>query len=133
MFDTFEGFGEARDTLDDGKDTLRFKDTSVEKVISVMPYPEKCIIRKGWFPETIGDLEEQFCFVSLDCDLYEPTREGLKYFYPRLSRGGYIFIHDFGHNHYNGVKRAVYEFMESEKSVAIVPVVDRGSTVVIAK
>lgn len=39
-------------------------------------------------------IEDSFCFVSLDMDLYKPTYEGLHYFYPRLNHGGYIFIHD---------------------------------------
>ena len=39
---------------------------------------------------------EKFAFVSLDTDLYKPTLAGLEFFWPRMSKGGFIFIHDFG-------------------------------------
>ncbi len=133
LFDTFEGFAFDRDTLDVETDKERFKDTCVEHVINNMKHPDKCIIKKGYFPDTANDVEDEFCFVSLDCDLYEPTISGLEFFYPRLNRGGYIFVHDFGHNHYGGVRKAVYEFIERYPQVSFVPIVDRGSSVVIAK
>jgi O-methyltransferase len=47
-----------------------------------MKYKENCIVRKGYFPETAEDLEDEFVFVSIDADLYEPIYNGLCYFYP---------------------------------------------------
>lgn len=130
LFDTFEGF-DTRDGIKDA-DIHAFKDTSVEYVLSRMPNPQQCIVRKGYFPETAEGIEDRFAFVSLDCDLYKPILAGLKFFYPRLSKGGYIFVHDFGTIHFDGVKKAVYEFCE-EYGAAMVPIVDRCSTAIIAK
>jgi O-methyltransferase len=57
LFDTFEGFDER-----DIKVELRnkysignqnFSNTSVELVLSKMKYKENCIVKKGFFPETI--------------------------------------------------------------------------------
>lgn len=45
-----------------------------------MKYPEKCMIKKEYFPDTTARIETQFCFVSLDLDLHKPTLEGLQWF-----------------------------------------------------
>lgn len=51
-----------------------------------------------------------FALVSLDPDLYAPTLEGLRFFYPRLSPGGMIIVHDYDNKQFTGVKQAVSEF-----------------------
>lgn len=58
-----------------------------------------------------------FVFVSIDVDLYTPTYEGLRYFYSRIVKGGYIFIRDYNNFAYRGVKSAVKVFCE-ENDVA---------------
>lgn len=131
LFDTFQGFDNTRDQIADC-DINNFKDTNVELVLSKMVAPEKCIVRKGYFPDTVHGLEEQFCLVSLDADLYNPILAGLEYFYPRLVKGGYIFVHDFGSYHYTGVKQAVYEYCE-RTGAALVPILDRCLSVIISK
>ncbi|WP_208873060.1 TylF/MycF/NovP-related O-methyltransferase [Fretibacterium fastidiosum] len=75
-----------------------------------MEHGENCIVKKGWFPETADGIDESFCFASLDVDLYQPTLAGLRFFYPRLSPGGYLMIHDFNNREYPGVRQAVREF-----------------------
>lgn len=132
LFDTFEGFNSDRDVVASG-DIRNFKDTSEKLVMSKMEHPKKCIVRKGYFPDTaLGLEEEKFCFVSLDCDLYEPMIAGLEYFYPRLSHGGYIFVHDFGNRHYPGAGKAVIEFCDREK-IGFIPLMDQYNTVIISK
>lgn len=135
LFDTFEGFGE-QELITEEKEMQglenRFTDTSVEMVLNEMPNAKDVIIRKGYFPETCKDLEDTFAFVSLDSDLYQPIKDGLEYFYPRLNDGGYIFIHDYDTHVYPGVKRAVEEYCESNK-IQIVPIMDRCLSVIIAK
>jgi hypothetical protein len=52
--------------------------------------------RQGYFPETSVGLEnEKFSFVMLDVDIYQPSLEVFRFFYPRLTRGGYFFMHDY--------------------------------------
>ncbi|MCI8550035.1 MAG: methyltransferase [Lachnospiraceae bacterium] len=113
-----------------------FKNTSEADVLKIMKYPDKCRIRKGYFPESIKseDKEEKFVFVSLDVDFEEFTLEGLRFFYPRLVEGGYIFLHDY-HNHcLFGVKRAVERFeAEVGGSLKKVPISDEGGTLVIVR
>jgi O-methyltransferase len=135
LFDTFEGFDQ-RDMKIEIKNNYNvsgdFTNTSPEGVLEIMPHPENCIIKKGYFPETTEGVDEKFCFVSLDTDLYQPTYSGLEYFYPRLIPGGYIFVHDFTPTRYKGVRDAVLEFTH-KYSLSYFPICDVGGTVVICK
>lgn len=125
LFDTFEGF-DARDIeyeiqngyseAEQGELSL----TSINMILNKMSHKEKCIIREGYFPETAQDINEFFCFVNLDMDLYKPTLEGLRFFYPRMVHGGIILIHDFFTKGYDGVNIAVKEFIE-ERGNEIIP------------
>ncbi len=136
LFDTFAGF--------DGQDVAQekskgfstgeqnFSDTSAEMVLRKMPFPQQCIVKKGFFPNTAYDVEDIFCFVSLDADLYEPILAGLKFFYPRLTSGGYIFVHDFNNDEYKGARQAVLEFCQAQQ-ISFTPLADSGGTAVIAK
>ena len=93
LFDTFEGFDDEDLGYDASRslsnvDSSAFKNTSVETVLSKLPHPGMCKVRKGVFPQTaIGLEEEVFCFANLDFDLYGPTLAGLEFFVPRIGRG----------------------------------------------
>ncbi|MEI9974441.1 MAG: TylF/MycF/NovP-related O-methyltransferase [Ignavibacteriota bacterium] len=80
-----------------------FSNTSIELVLSKMAHRQNCIVKPGLFPESAVDCQsEQFSFVSIDADLYTPIYEGLRFFYSRLSPGGYIFVHDYNNLAYQG-------------------------------
>ena len=155
LFDTFEGFAE-EDLITERKLGGRnafavagdFSDTSVEIVLGKMSCPEYVYICQGHFPEslsggaiqangkttlTAGDLKaEHYAGVSLDTDLYEPTRAGLQYFYPRLNPGGFILLHDYHSTQYPGVHRAADEFFK-EQGIYCTPIPDLHGTAVIIK
>jgi O-methyltransferase len=136
LFDTFEGFSNEDSLFEQQKNystaTQDFTNTSIELVKSKMKYPDNCIFKKGKFPDTAIDVEDQFCFVSLDADLYLPIYEGLKFFYPSLVKKGYIFIHDFNNDQYTGAREAVIQFCQ-EQNIGFTPIPDIGGTVVITK
>jgi O-methyltransferase len=134
LFDTFEGFDPDQKQSEKQNHGLKndedFRDTSVDYVLGQMPHPGRCIIRKGLFPATAVGLEDRrFSFVSLDPDLYEPTLAGLEYFFDRMSRGGFIFVHDYNNDSYPGVKKAVLEFSE-RRGVPFIPVTDFCGTAI---
>ena len=68
----------------------------------------------GWIPERFREVaDRQFGFLSLDVDLYEPTRDSLRYFFPRLVDGGTVFLDDYGHYRtFPGARKAVDEYLE---------------------
>lgn len=125
LFDTFEGFDE-RDILIERKNQFsdacagNLNTTSETFVLGRMPYPQNCIIKKGYFPETTEGISDRFCYVNLDLDLYKPTLEGLRFFYPLMVQGGIITVHDYFSFGYQGVCEAVKEFL-NETSDLIVP------------
>ncbi len=137
LFDTFEGFNQ-QDIAKEKKLGINYKHidfskTNIDLVLQKMKHPERCIVRKGFFPKTAEGLEnETFCLVSLDADLYEPLLQGLEFFYQRLSPGGYIMVHDFNNDFYKGARKAVDEFCSANK-VSFVPIPDIGGSVIINK
>ena len=136
LFDTFEGF-DSRDTQKEIQENFssgnqNFSDTSVEAVLSIMPHRDKCCVVKGFFPESAKQINDEFVLVSIDADLYEPIYNGLKFFYPKLIKGGYVLIHDFNNEGYKGARRAVEQFC-SEENIGYVPIPDSGGTAVITK
>ena len=137
LFDTFDGLPDADLKLETGEaatyTNVNFKDTSIKKVLKYIDGDsEKIFIHAGYFPETTMELKnEVFAFVSIDADLYKPTLAGLNFFYPRLSPGGVIFIHDYTYK-WEGLKKAVDEFCSTIPEIpALIP--DLEGSVIIVK
>jgi O-methyltransferase len=136
LFDTFEGF-DKRDLQSEEKHvyssgTQDFSGTSIAQVLKGMPFPDNCIPIKGFFPESTKEVNDNFAFVSLDADLFDPIYSGLNFFYPKLVRGGYIFIHDFNNEGYKGTRKAVEQFCR-EQDLGFMPLPDSGGSAIIAK
>ncbi len=135
LFDTFEGFLKEDLENETGKaatyTTKNFADTSLEKVQSRLE-SDSFSFHKGYFPESTTGLEnEEFVLVNMDADLYNPTKAGLAFFYPRLSPGGIIIIHDYNVD-WPGIMKAVDEFAASiTEPPVILP--DQDSSVMIFK
>lgn len=78
-------------------------------------------LHRGWIPERFDDVaDEEFCFVHIDVDLYQPTIDALRFFYPRLSIGGIIVCDDYGSSRCPGATRACDEFTEGHGLPAFV-------------
>ena len=126
LFDTFEGFDE-RDIVYEQRNNFsdaakgQLNITSENLVLEKMKYPDNCIICKGYFPESAKNIKDQFVFVNLDMDLYKPTLEGLRFFWPLMVQGGIIMIHDFFSQGYEGIDAALKEFIEEMKDINIIP------------
>lgn len=136
LFDTFEGFPASDLKGETGEaasySTERFSDTGIKKVRKRIGNTDKVVFHPGHFPETVTGMEEiNYALVSIDADLYKPITAGLDYFYPRLSPGGVIIVHDYNHK-WEGAMRAVDEFVEKIPE-SLVPVPDMESSVMIVK
>jgi hypothetical protein len=52
---------------------------------------------KGWFRDTLPSAPiEKLAVLRLDGDLYESTMDALRALYPKLQKGGYVIVDDFG-------------------------------------
>jgi O-methyltransferase len=118
LFDTFEGFPQGDLEIQEDE---RFKDTSQESVARYLGSSKNLEFRKGYFPQTaVGLEEEKFAFVMLDVDLYRPALEIFQFFYPRMVRGAYFFMHDFNSNESDyAISRAAREFMADKAELLI--------------
>ena len=138
LFDTFEGL--RKEEADNEKsagnmgksEAAAYANTNIERAMGIMPCPEKVIIKKGLFPESLGGLEDRFSFVSLDVDFEQSIYDGLDYFYPRLSSGGYIVVHDYN-SYLHGVKKAIDRYERDHGRIVGVPIPDAAGSLVIEK
>ena len=138
LFDTFEGFSEKdvskeNDQIRNSESVNNFKDTSVDSILRFIdPQNSNVKVYQGYFPETVNKKLEQsiFSFVHLDADLFEPTKNGLEFFYPRVSSGGIILIHDY--NAWPGCRKAVDEFFCLKKEFPV-PMPDKSGSAIIVK
>ncbi|MBL0919587.1 MAG: class I SAM-dependent methyltransferase [Hydrogenophaga sp.] len=123
IFDSFEGLSEPKeqDHIQDarvgatgvaymGAGSFHGGLDHVRQALSEFPAIE---YHKGWIPESFKNLpERQYRFVHIDVDLYEPTRDSLEYFYPRLREGGVIVCDDYAHLQWPGARRALDEYCD---------------------
>jgi hypothetical protein len=135
LFDTFEGFSK-RDLKGVDADKIeKFKDTSLDLVKNTVgDRSHRCHYVKGWFPGSLTDEHQdlRFAVVSLDADLYDPTKSGLEFFYPRLNKGGILLLHDYSSMHWEGSKKAIDEFSaETGEHIILIP--DKSGSAFIRK
>lgn len=128
LFDTFEGMPD--DKISEGIDGWEkgtHTGTSLEEVrVYLNEYPKIHYIQ-GIFPASLSQhqelaIEKQlFSFVHLDVDLYKSTLDALKFFYPRMVRGGRIVSHNYNLQNRNdgmstpGVKFAFMEYFKGRE------------------
>ena len=135
LFDTFEGFS-PKDVATELESNFsaqqagHFGITSIDLVKDKLPHLDMCVFKKGYFPETTIDVEDTFCFVNLDFDLYNPTLAGIEFFYPRMVAGGVILIHDYFSETYKGVAQAIDDYSMKGKSLKVLPIGDDCSVAV---
>jgi hypothetical protein len=133
LFDTFEGF-DLRDLAggEPGRES-DFADTSMDLVRHTVGADDVHWVR-GYFPASVTPdvVDVRFSVVHLDCDLYEPMKAGLEFFYPRLSPGGLLIIHDYANPYWVGVKQAVDGFLTGiPEQLVVLP--DKSGTAMLRK
>ena len=135
LFDSFSGFAAEEARREAAGLVEAHRRTDAESVLALLPHAERAQIRKGFFPATAEGLEQlRFALVSLDADLEESTLEGLRWFWPRLSPGGALLLHDWGNPRLPGVARALARYeRESGDALPSVPLCDRCGTLVLTK
>ena len=71
--------------------------------------------REGWIPDTFAGLEDRrYAFTHIDVDLYQPTLDCCRYFYPRLTAGAVMLFDEYGFSSAHGEKVAVDEFFAGQ-------------------
>jgi hypothetical protein len=53
---------------------------------------------------------EKFCFVHMDADIYQSTKAGLEFFWPKMVRLGAMVFDDWNYKGTKGVEYAITEY-----------------------
>ena len=132
LFDTFTGFDAERDPTATGDD--RFRDTTAALVHERVGHSDNVVLKPGYVPDTFTGLgDERFAWVLLDLDLYAPTVASLDFFYPRLSPGAYLIVHDYNNDESDwACKRALDEFV-ADKPEHVIDIGDVWGTALFRK
>ncbi|MBR7038510.1 MAG: class I SAM-dependent methyltransferase [Oscillospiraceae bacterium] len=137
LYDTFEGFADTdvqKDKTISNKigEAQKFKDTSVSLVLDRLGPDARTVVNKGYFPDTFREDIGDFCFVSIDFNLYDPVIAALERFYPHLAKGGVILVSDYHAPFYDGTRQAVDAFCAAHGKTPI-PIADLYGSVLIVK
>jgi len=63
----------------------------------------------GWFKDTLPTAPiEKLAILRLDGDMYESTMDALTHLYPKVSRGGYVIVDDYGY--LESCRQAVHDY-----------------------
>ena len=111
IFDSFEGLSQPTE-LDGSawhRGDMKVGREKVEKRLRRFPWIQ---YHAGWIPDRFGDVQDaRFAMVHIDVDLYEPTRDALEFFYPRLVPGGFLVCDDYAATGCPGATKAFDEFI----------------------
>lgn len=108
IFDSFEGLSKPRPV--DGDHWSPGALACAEDVVAhnLAQFQGQFRTYKGWVPERFQEVESRrFAFVHIDVDLYEPTRDSLEFFYPRMNPGGIIVCDDYNFTSCPGATKAI--------------------------
>jgi hypothetical protein len=114
LFDTFVGI-----PFQSEYDFHKIGDMAIEETPEEMMrnlnLPANVTIHKGIFPQETGKfvINEMFSFVHLDMDVYESYKQCLPFFFPRMTVGSILLMHDYVAPTTQGAKKAIDEFFES--------------------
>lgn len=122
IFDSFEGLSapEQRDGTYWMVGDLQATEQDVRGALAEF---DAFSIFPGWIPERFAEVaERRFAFVHVDVDLYQPTRDSIEFFYPRLNPGGILILDDYGFRSCPGATAAADEFFaDKPEAIANLP------------
>ena len=121
LFDSFAGLSKPKPDLDGSH--WHSGDLAcglAEAALNLKQYASRVVFHAGWIPEKFSEVsDKKFCFVHVDVDLYEPTRDALAFFGPRTVRGSVIICDDYGFETCPGARRAMDEYAAASRQTVV--------------
>ncbi|MEM5471276.1 TylF/MycF/NovP-related O-methyltransferase [Hoeflea sp. AS60] len=123
--DSFEGFPQDR-ILDADLGPFRFRFKIQRKFRHASDVPQRLFqffdtyrvngyVVKGFFSDTLPKLKpRRYCFMFIDCDIYESHLDCLNALYEQLVPGGIVVFDDYAEPKWPGASRAVDEFFADQ-------------------
>ena len=121
--DSFEGFDRAelgrerQAGLTEVSDKV-FTSTSYEYVkrkIEKLGVEDMVVPIKGFFQDTLSQLESKFCFALIDCDLKESIIYCAETIWPKLMSDGRIVFDDYTSEYFRGARLGIGFFVNKHK------------------
>ncbi|WP_320172914.1 TylF/MycF/NovP-related O-methyltransferase [Maridesulfovibrio sp.] len=120
IFDSFEGLSEPNEFDGGHWEKNALQASEVELMENLQEFVENISVYKGWIPDHFHKVEDlKFSFVHIDVDLYAPTLQSIRFFYPRLNPGGVLVCDDYGVGTCPGCTKAINEFMADKPESVI--------------
>lgn len=123
VFDSFSGLSQPSESKDGShwkKGDLVIDEQTFRN--NLKDFESSIRVYQGWIPTRFQEIADRtFCFVHIDVDLYEPTRDSIAFFYDRMSPGGIILCDDYGFGTCPGATAAVDTFLKDkpEKMISL--------------
>lgn len=128
VFDSFQGLSEitsvdtAVGASQDRESVRRHFACSLETVEENLSEFDFIRYYQGWIPDRFHEVEDRgFAFVHIDVDLYKPTYDSFRFFYPRLVKQGVMVFDDYGSTFFPGAKRAIDHCVAAIQTPLFVP------------
>lgn len=123
-FDSFAGLPPPTDADRDAAGVTHWRASQLttplqvaEAALGRFPF---CRLVPGWMPDSFAPADRhRFRFVHIDVDLHQPTLDALRFFYPRMTRGGVILCDDYGMTSCPGAKKAMDDFFADKPESVI--------------
>lgn len=71
-------------------------DADVQGMLRLLELDDYCVIKSGWYGDTLPNFHGPFALAHIDCDFYEPVKACLEYLLPRMTSGATIVVDDYG-------------------------------------
>jgi O-methyltransferase len=125
LFDSFEGL--SAPSVDDGTHWEKgAMACGIDVVRQNLREFSDVQYHQGWIPERFPEVaDRKFAFVHIDVDLYEPTRDSIEFFYPRMNPGGIIICDDYGFTNCPAATKAIDEYL-ADKPERMLPLSSGG-------
>tara|TARA_B100000965_G_C19211524_1_gene591819 strand:- start:20 stop:643 length:624 start_codon:yes stop_codon:yes gene_type:complete len=131
IFDSFEGLSEFKTEDRKINQFDQIKEIKIRKHFSsdldmvknnLNEFKNFTVFYKGWIPSRFNEVnKENFSFVHIDLDLFEPTLDSLNFFGNRMIKDGIILLDDYGSLDFPGAKLATKKFLEKYKNFSFLP------------
>ena len=119
LIDSWEGLSEIGEYDNPWYEENRFI-ANLEEIKHNLKEHENVKYYKGWIPEVLLDVDTKISLLSLDLDLYQPTKDSLEYFWDKIVDGG-VVICDFHDDMAWGAIKATTDFFENLRDIQVLP------------
>ena len=113
--DSFEGVSDPGEFDSEYFNTVKLKlDISYTK--NILKNKTNVNLIKGWIPSVFNNMDKnEYSYIHIDVDLYEPTKTSIEYLWPQLINGGVLICDDYGSDKTPGAKKAMEEYFSKTK------------------